>query len=227
MSHYAVAVFSDDGDFDRLLAPYNENNRDEFEFVPVDYEEILKNFDEFRKQNEKFTLDMYIKVYRYFQRDGQWGYETNPHGYWDWHSLDGRDYMYDLKEDAKEDPDAEAYRKNDYYWYIRDPDAEMEAGQFWDEYVEKNNMDYDPLNLYSPEYYLKRYKTREQYVKEYTRVLPRAFITPDGEWHASGRVGSFGTSDEIAESAERYFQEWEAWIAGDANPYVNLVDCHV
>jgi len=29
------------------------------------------------------------------------------------------------------------------------------------------------------------------------------------------------------EDADRYIQEWDDWIASDANPYVNLVDCHV
>ena len=226
MSHYAVAVFSDDGDFDRLLKPYDENNRDEYEFEPVDYQEIVARFESFAKQNNGWTLDMYLKNMGYIQRDGQWGYEHNPNGYWDWYSLDGRDYMYDAKNGAIRDSGVGAYRKNDIDWYADDPEAEADAEDFWDSFVGENAFA-EPPGLWNKKYYLDRYGTKEQYVKEWKRTIPYAFITPDGVWHSAGRVSWFATSDETAESADRYAAEWDAWIASDANPYVNLVDCHI
>lgn len=229
MSHYAVAVFADDADFGRLLAPYNENNRDEFEFVPIDYHEISEGFEQFKKQNPNWTIDMYIENFGYIQHNGQWGYEHNPHGYWDWYSLDGKDYMFDVKDDCAEDPESDDwigyFRKNDYDWFKEDVEAVRDGREFWEAFVEGNDPDYP--SMFRREYYLDRYKTKEQYLKELARTIPYAFITPDGVWHSAGRVGWFATSDETAESADRYAEEWDAWIASDENPYVSLVDCHI
>lgn len=229
MSHYAVAVFADDAEFDRLLAPYNENNRDEFEFVPVNYEEIVEDFEIFKKDNPAWELDMYIENYGYIQKDGQWGYEHNPHGYWDWYSLDGKDYMFDVRDDCTEDPESDDwigyFRKNDYEWFKEDGEAVQDGREFWETFVEGN--DPECPSMFRREYYLDRYKTKEQYLKEMSRTIPYAFITPDGVWHSAGRVGWFAMSNETAEDADRYAAEWEAYIRSDGNPYVSLVDCHI
>ena len=231
MSHYAVAVFSDDGNFDRLLAPYDENNKKEFEFVPVDYQQIVDDFERFKKHNPKWTLKMYIENYHYFQKDGVWGYEHNPHGYWDWYSLDGRDYLFDVRDDVIENPESDEwfgyYRKSDYDWYPQcDPREQKDNAKFWDEFVIGGKEDGYP-SLWNRDYYLERYRTKEQFLKEMERTIPYAFITPDGVWHSAGRVGWFATSNETAEDADRYAKEWDEWIASDANPYVSLVDCHI
>ena len=222
MSHYAVAVFSDDGDFDRLLKPYNECDENYFVFKRVDYQDILDEFDRFKKQNPAWTLEMYINEFKYIQKDGHWGYMHNPQGYWDWYNLDGKDYLFNLKKDVNID---EQRRKNDYEWYHDDKAAAEEAQDFWNGFVEDNDDDYP--SFWNREYYLERYKTKEQFVKEMRRTIPYAFITPDGVWHASGRVGFFASSNETADDADRYADEWYAWIENDANPYVNLVDCHI
>ena len=230
MSHYAVAVFSDDGDFDRLLAPYDENNEGHFVFVPVDYQKIVEAFERFKTENPSWDLEMYIEEFDYIQEDGQWGYRHNPHGYWDWYSLDGKDYMFDVREDCWTDPESDDwigyYRKNDYEWFPDNADDEIHAEEFWDKYIDGKCEDGYP-SLLKREYYLDRYKTKGQYVKEAGRTMPYAFITPDGVWHAPGRVGWFASSDETAEDADRYAEEWEAYIRSDANPYVSLVDCHI
>ena len=226
MSHYAVAVFSDDADFDRLLEPYDENNKKEFEFQVVPYEEILSDFEKFKKNNPSYTLDMYIETYSYEQHEGQWGYWHNPHGYWDWYSLDGKDYLFDAKPGVFLPEGQYDYRKNDIDWFPYDKEAVADAEDFWDSFIGENAFA-EPPGLWNKKYYLERYKTKEQYVKEVSRTVPWAFITPDGVWHSAGRVGWFAESDETAEDADRYYAEWEAWIYSNANPYVNLVDCHI
>ena len=225
MSHYAVAVFSDDGDFNSLLAPYNENNQDNFRFVPKPYEEIVSEFESFSQRNKGWTLDMYIEDFNYIQQDGQWGYMYNPQGYWDWYTLDGKEYLFDPKDGVELAEDEYRYRKNDINWYPVDREAEAEANEFWDTFVANN--DGNVKSFFNREYYLERYKTKEQYVKEMSRTLPYAFITPDGVWHAPGRVGWFACSTETAEDADRYAAEWDVWIVSEANPYVSLVDCHI
>lgn len=226
MSHYAVAVFSNDGDFDDLLMPYDENNHDEYVFTPIGYQEIVDAYEKFKVMNPKWTLDMYIKEWGYVIEDGVWGNRSNPHGYWDWYSLDGKEYMFEPKPGAKIEDGMYNYRKNDIAWYEDDTEARADAEDFWDTFVGENAIA-EPPGIWRREYFLKRYKTREQYVKENSRTIPYAFITPDGVWHSAGCVGYFGMSDETAESADRYAAEWDAWIASDANPYVSLVDCHI
>ena len=226
MSHYAVAVFSDDGDFDRLLAPYNENGEKYYVFEPVGMENIVEKYKKFKQKNPSWTLDMYINNFGYVEHEGQWGYWHNPQGYWDWYSLDGKDYMFDLKDDVELPDGAWDYRKNDYDWYPDTTDDVKESAEFWDRYIDGDENEGYP-SILNRQYYRERYKTRKQYLKEMSRTLPWAFITPDGVWHSAGTVGWFAESDETSEDADRYAKEWDAWIASDENPYVNLVDCHI
>ena len=225
MSHYAVAVFSDDGDFDKLLEPYNEQDEKYFEFQPVAYTKIVSDFKKFKYNNPEWSFDMYLQQFGYTQNEnGEWGYRSNPHGYWDWYSLDGKDYLFELKDGAELHDGEWDFRKDDYDWYPVDENIERESEEFWD-----NNIA-DELNeksAWNRDYFLERYKTREQYVKEMSRTVPYAFITPDGKWHSPGMVGWFACSDETAEDMNAYYKEWDAWIASECNPYVNLVDCHI
>lgn len=226
MSHYAVAVFSDDGDFDRLLEPYNENDKSYFVFQPVEYSKIEGDFANFKKNNKNWTLEGYIDLFNYIQQDDQWGYMHNPRGYWDWYSLDGKDYMFDLKEGVEMRDGEWDFRKNDYDWYPNNYQDGEDAKEFWDSFIGDDAIA-EPPGLWNKQYFLDRFKTREQYVKEALRTVPYAFITPDGEWHSPGNVGAFATSDETYEDWNRYVIEWDKWIADESNPYVNLVDCHV
>ena len=227
MSHYAVAVFSDDCDFERLLAPYNENDEKYFEFKSVSYDKILSDFKKFKAQNKGWTLEAYINNFNYVQNDdGIWGYWHNPNGYWDWYSLDGKDYLFDIREGVEDYCDTGYYRKNDIEWYPNDTEAASDAADFWETFVGEN-AEAEPPGMWNRKYFLERYKTKKQYVKEMSRTIPYAFITPDGVWHAPGRVGWFAISDESAEESNKYMKEWDAWIQSDANPYVSLVDCHI
>ena len=225
MSHYAVVVFAEDGDFDRLLAPYNEDGKEYFVFRPVDEAKIKEQFAEFQKMNPLWTYQDYLKSFGYHQEDGVWGYRHNPQGYWDWYTLDGKSYMFELREDIVLPEDGE-YRKNDYNWLDEDEVLQETAGQFWDRYIAKTRNG-QPPGLLSREYYLRRYKTREQYMHEHSRTVPFAFVTPDGKWHAPGRVGFFACSDETAESWNAYEKEWFDYVQSDDNPYVSIVDCHI
>lgn len=225
MSHYAVAVFSNDCDFESLLAPYNESDKKYFRFEQKPYKEIVADFKKFKKMNPKWTLDMYIDKFSYVRHNGRWGYMHNPNGFWDWYSIDGKDYLFDPKDGVSLKDDEYYYRKNDINWYPDNSGCESEAREFWEKFVE--NGDDEIESFWSRKYYLERYKTKEQYIKESCRLIPYAFITPDGVWHAPGRVGFFATSDETAESADQYAYEWDRWIANEDNPYVSLVDCHI
>ena len=227
MSHYAVAVFSLDGDFDKLLAPYLVSNPKEQVFFSISYDQIEQDFKKFKQQNKSWTIDQYIEMNKYFDTNGQWGYMKNPHGYFDYYTLDGQDYMFELKEGVLELPDgAWDYCKNDYEWYPDMKDEADDAREFWDDFIGETALA-SPPGIWNKKYYLERYKTRAQYIKEMSRMVPYAFVLPDGGWHAPGKVGSFGTSNEDADAWNKYVNEWDEYLSRDDNPYVNLVDCHI
>lgn len=62
-----------------------------------------------------------------------------------------------------------------------------------------------------------------------SEFAPYAVITPDGEWHAPGVVGWFGTSSEDDEEEERWAESFYEDFLGDADPdtVLALVDCHI
>lgn len=219
MSHYAIAVFSNDLDFDRLLEPYSENNKEEFIYEPYSQVEIDERWEKFSKMNPNWTRDQYLKEF-YVLHDNIWCGYYNPHGYYDWYSLDGRRYLFDFKEgyDYKQD----CPKKSDYDWYKTEHTSLKKLRSNWKKYSTEGD------DFFKAEYYLERYGTEEQYIKEMMRpTVPYAFVTPDGVWHAPGKVGWFALSDETAESMNKYFEEWCDFIDNGPDCYVSLVDCHI
>ena len=231
MSHYCVAVFSNTGSsdaFDELLAPYSEIDESYYEFIPTE-KDVNALYAEFKEKNPESTasLEEYLADSRnYIQEDGVWGYRRNPNAKWDWYTLDGKDYLYNTKE-GEGLGDECFYRKSQIDF--SDYDVEKD-GIFWDWYVDGKPLP-DGVEMREPwykrEYYLERYGTKEQYLKESASKAPYAYVTPDGVWHAPGDVGWFGVSDETAEAMNAHIDEWKAFLASAEDPYVSFVDCHI
>lgn len=224
MSHYALAVFCDrqnDEAFFDLLTPYSENNEDEFVFVPVSDEEIKKEWVDFKKNNPSWTPANWLKdSYHYDKKTDRFGNYYNPHGYYDYYTIDGRDCGAELKNGVEW---KRRFRKSDYDWFRKPSDEDVEDYEKqWETYSK------DGDGWYKAEYYQENYKTKEQYVKEMTRPwIPYAFVTPDGVWHAPGRVGWFAMSDDTAETRDKYWQEWTDFINNAPDCYVSIFDCHI
>lgn len=231
MSHYAVAIFADsprDEAFDELMDPYSENDQRYFIFEPVSDDEILRHWEKFKAQNPSWKYSDWLNEC-YTLRDGRYGHWYNPNGYYDYYTLNGRDYMYDPLPDVyaryvATDSIPYFYKKSELNWFDAGENANDEAywRKSWDECVK------DGDGLYGGKYYLERYKTEDQYVKEMMRpCMPYAFVTPDGKWHAPGRVGWFACSDETAESMDAYYAEWIDFIKNAPDCYVSIADCHI
>ena len=229
MSHYALAVFADrPEDMDTLLDPYDENNKDEFVFEPVDDEEILREWAKFHEQNPAWKYGDWL-LQMYTLRDGRYGHWYNPHGYYDYYTHGGRDYLFEIRPEVlkrcEEDGNwPEFFRKSDYEWFANDDpdDREEELRKEWREYIENGDW------FHSAKFYAQRFGTEDHYVEEMLRpTMPYAFVTPDGEWHAPGRVGWFGVSDDTYESQTAYYNAWRKFITEAPDCYVSLVDCHI
>lgn len=229
MSHYAVAVFSNidnSYEFDRLMEPYNECDKRYYTFQPVPEQEIKEKYKKFLINNpgRNDTYDEFIKERDYQIVDGQYGYYNNPNGFYDYYTLDGKSYLFDPK--PNEELEGNFYRKNQIDFLAQNKREAKHAAAFWDDYVVKDKKKINAF--YTREYYLDRFKTKEQYVEEMTYTVPYAFVTPDGKWHAPGIVGWFACSNETAESYNEYFKEWKAFISDiNINPYVSILDCHI
>lgn len=226
MSHYAVAIFADsprDEAFDELMDPYSENDERYFIFEPVSDDELLQHWEKFKAQNPSWKYSDWLNEC-YTLRDGRYGHWYNPYGYYDYYALDARAYMYHPLP-GFQDKHEDFFRKSEIDWFAKDPDndfSEQEWREKWREYSTRGH------GLCTPEYYHERYQTEEQFVAEMMRPwLPYAFVTPDGKWHAPGRVGWFACSDETAESMDAYYAEWIDFIKNAPDCYVSLADCHI
>lgn len=234
MSHFRVAVFSNspsDISFDELLAPYDENLDAEFMELTDDEIENLRKEYEDNKYPGDFEEFLTNRGYINDPESGMLGYYFNPSAKWDWYSLDGGDWQFDLKEDEEYDDNGCA-RKNQFSYFDSDY-SESKCTKRWKELAElaastTNSVseESDP-DVRLAKIFMSDYPTLEHYLRCMKLNYPYAFITPNGEWHAPGRVGWFGLSDDTAESMKQYLDEWEAWINSDVNPYVNFVDCHI
>lgn len=61
------------------------------------------------------------------------------------------------------------------------------------------------------------------------KFVTYAVVTPDGEWHAPGEVGWFGTSTDTKEEYNKWAENyWTDFIETmDQELYLTIVDCHI
>ena len=92
MSHAnLLVILKKDEDLDEVLAPYDENNAEYFEFEDQT-EDLLKVYkDEIENgAKEGKTAKEVLDDCGYVEREGRFGIEGNPKGYWDWWVIGGR-----------------------------------------------------------------------------------------------------------------------------------------
>lgn len=225
MSHYCCAVFAKSpDDFYALLEPYNECDKKYYVFQPITEEELKDRFEKFCIENKNWTFDSYVKNFNYVYENDQWGYWSNPNGYWDWYTIDGKDYLFELKS-RHHYTNSGWLRKHSVDFFKVDEESGREAASFWEEYVE--GKDPDAKAYYTREYYLERFKTKENYIKYAARTVPYSFITPDGEWHSPGTMGWFACDDSTAESWDAYVKEFDDFVLNAPDCYVTFADLHI
>lgn len=162
----------------------------------------------------------------------------NPQSKWDWYEIGGRwkgrlrmknGYPVDsapaglVDWDAMFSPKVSAVAKN---------------REFWDEYVlgkvpggvEKENYlrEKYPYEFYRPEYYLKRYGTKGEYIRRLSLWATHAVVDEKG-WHEPGRMGWFGCSNATPESERDWEDNYRSRFIDTLDPddRVILVDCHI
>lgn len=176
--------------------------------------------------------------------EGKYGYWENPNAKWDWYQVGGRwggllkltaSAVVRLAEERKDCSNKVNSAKITDIDFRPEPEEIIKAERFWDLKINKfkpeTKADEDMLkwDYYKDEYYLEKYKTKENYIKYQTSFNTYAVITPDGQWHSKGKMGWFGFSDEKPEESYNFGVGFkEKFIDNhDQNLYMTIVDCHI
>ena len=224
MSHFNVAVFTHTPEeIDVLLEPFNEQVGFGSPYG------VYEKYDEGDASGEQ----------------GRW---YNPNARWDWYCVGGRWcgqlkllegkkgwYGSDYSEEERKQLEkgrCDSAHVNDCD-FSRDQEVYNKALRFWDVVVEgkpRTEEEKDALFfVFKPEYYRQQFGTRENYARHQSDFLPYAYLTPDGEWHETGRMGWWGMDDATAESREAFRESFEAFLkeAQKQNLLITIVDCHI
>jgi len=230
MSHYTVAVFTSDKNqsIDDLLAPYDEHI--EVPYVIITKAQLIR--EERKRLKKEFGRAYKIKwsEEKIYQRaikgredelneNGDLVSTYSPNSKWDWYSVGGRwKDMLILK--GKGTPCDSAF--------VSDIDFEaMKA---------KAALELEPYekamitSWYTEEHMRKKYPNKEDYIKRILAFGTYAVVTPDGKWHAPGRMGWWGFSFARPKDERTWeLNYYERFIkpAIENNWYITIVDCHI
>lgn len=207
MSHFAVAVFTDGTKtVDELLAPYMENS------CAVPDKKYMKFY-----EDEECDVD---------PETGKSGYWQNPNAKWDWYQVGGR-YGGTLR--LKDGARADFARVGDCDF---SPNEEIRADaiDFWERVIYgKGAPEEKPFTLYSKDFYVERFGTKEKFAECQALFGTWAVVTPDGKWYEKGEMGWFACSDETHEEALAWDLGFKERFIDTADPdwFVTIVDCHI
>lgn len=231
MSHFIVAVFHNPGEnYEHLLAPYDEQNEEYFEFKPTEESnaEIMETFEKEKKGYKNFD-DFMERYYGYEKNDdGIWGYMYNPNAKWDWwqeggrwngffKTQDGDDTNCGFVDGLEFGSDENAYKNALRFWEVNVEDSPLNPGE----------TKADFLTFYRKEYYIEQYGDKETYARTQSLNIPWAFVTADGDWIENGRMGWFACHDATNESRQTFVDLYMNYIKEHPHLYVTAVDCHI
>lgn len=250
MSHYTVAVFTNENDyFEDLLKPFDENMEvepyirrtkeqmiEEAKFYKQEVMERMSNpsykLNEYEKEilECKTDEDFYkTKIYAYKDYD-EYGNELstyNPDSKWDWYEIGGR-WSNLLKTKDGERTDSCLVKELDLSIDKKEYDKAL---RFWELVVENQPLkegEKEPFTLYSKNYYIEKYKTKENYATQCSSLSTYAILTPDGEWLEPGEMGWFGISGASIEDEINWFDVFNKFLKEvDPNCTITIVDCHI
>jgi hypothetical protein len=216
MSHFSVAVITKDSvgelDLEEILEPYSENR--------IVTPKIDKTKIELIQEKDKF-LNEAINDSNY-----------NPDSKWDWFSIGGGwKNLLCLKTGGKVD----SAKIKDVSWEKMNKPSKKDLdywNRVWEIGVEdkpriKRN---DAIVMWKKEYYLEKYKTKENYIARQSTFSTYAVVTPDVVWHEKGKMGWWGCSIEDQAEAENWDYNFCKMFINEylkTDYYITIVDCHI
>ena len=106
--------------------------------------------------------------------------------------------------------------------------------RFWEVVVEglpktlEEEQDKDRFDtFFNSNYYLDKYRTKENYVEQQTNFNTYACIN-HGEWFEPGTMGWFGCSDADSDGYKKYEEDFKHILENlDEDDIITVVDCHI
>ena len=219
----------------------------------VPYNDYLKDY------ADRHLIDWFAENYGLLIKQGGLYSTYNPNSKWDWYSIGGRfDGDLDLTDEGIEE--AINYPNNPQWFkdmpreeqvehvkwvntaplkYIKwfTPLSEKDKGElkrWWEINIDgdelKDGEEKDEYFFWNPEWFKRRYKDADTYLKVKEMVTFFAVLTPDGGWHEPGRMGYFACAlcepeDELKWDLEFYDRFIKPNL--DSDLICTVVDCHI
>lgn len=254
MSHYCVGVIVEDIDnfeaeIEGILAPYSEN----LEVEPRIYKTKAQIIEEakqlvsiIKKNIEKDPKYQIVNTYRekilaavtdedfyqaMYDEDCEYDEEGNqlttynPKSKWDWYQVGGR---FKYGEDSIQIKNFKLYDE-------MDEETKRKYHRVWENFLigvknpeELEKEVFGEFRLWKDQYYIDRYGTCENWIKQVNSNLPYAFVDKNG-WYEKGKMGWFGYDDATTESINDYTAFAEAYFSDPSNQekWIVWVDCHI
>jgi len=236
MSHFAVLVLhEEDQSIEKLLAPYDENLEVE-PYIKQTKEEAIK----------ELGIDEHTSEQQYRELAEDWfGHAPdengnilstyNPKSKWDWYQVGGRfSGALTIIPTARAGYGNIPYTNSAFVRHVKwvqplDKKEREDIIKWWNVNVEGAEGEKDKYFFYNPEYYKKRFKDAETYIK--TQELPccHAVVTPDGIWHEPSKMGWFACTDgDPTDELEWDLHFKERFIdTAEFDWVATIVDCHI
>ena len=239
------------------VEPYFKHTYDEAlkivkeEYVP--YNNFLKEY------SDKELIDWFVNNYSAYVLKADGLYSTyNPNSKWDWYQIGGRfsdgleltdegideaikSYDHGWFGQASEEEQIEyvKYADSAPIKYIKwlttlSQEEKDELRRWWEINVDgdelKDGEEKDEYFFYKPEYYKRRYKDVDTYIKTKEMITFFAVITPDGKWYAPSNMGWWACTDGEPEDELKWDLEfYDRFIKPnlDSDLICTVVDCHI
>jgi len=174
---------------------------------------------------------------------GDLGYWSNPDARWDWYHIGGRwagtfilkptmtGYFGEKSWGFKEE---NPYERKDSFKrcdQARKKDIDFKAMQNDKKEIEILEKNWEEVisgkGFYKPEYFLKRYKTKKNYIKQESLFYTHAVLNE--EWYESETMGWFGCSSETEDESNKWQLEFFDTFIKPLKPdtLLTIVDCHI
>lgn len=241
MSHFAVLVLHEENQSIRdLLAPYDEN----LEVEPYIKYTRTQAINKMREDCPDLYQDE--SEDEIFQNACDWFGCTldddnnllttyNPHSKWDWYQVGGRfNGALTIIPTARAGYGDIHHTNSAFVRHVKwvqplDKEEREDIIKWWNVNVEGAEEEKDKYFFYNPEYYKKRYKDAETYIK--TQELPcyHAVVTPDGVWHEPSEMRWWACTDgDPADELEWDLHFKERFIdTAEFDWVATVVDCHI
>ena len=170
-----------------------------------------------------------------FDKDGNLMTTYNEDSKYDYYGEGGRwSGMIILKDGSKVDSAA----VKDIDWEAMnklDPDQEQHIRDLWKYYVneegtkaQREKFQKDNFIFYKKEYYIERYGTVEEHLKQAGLWETHSVVDDDG-WYEAGQMGWFGCSSETPEEESDWTKKYYDRFIKNLDPedVITVLDCHI